>query len=250
MVRRFVAPLIALLVIGLFTYTVLFNRSASASPQKLAVISRTRGDEVLTAEVLDNQVRIRLKNNHRDTITAFAISFSDTTIKEDFAYSEVHFGIEPGDTFQRDYTLSPSPGDSGPPVLYLLAVLLKDGAEDGDSKVVKEIKDERLGERIQILRTLRILEKKGQSRKDLKTTKSDIVAALDTGESEIRTTLNELEPTSRINKELSDHLRKGLQVGREKMLQRLAVLEQLAPEYREQGFIELKDRLNNLFPKL
>jgi hypothetical protein len=95
MPRRFIAALSFLAIIALFAYLALLNPKASASPQKLTVISRTRGGEVLAADVLDNQVRIRLKNNHRDTITAFAISFGNTIVKEDFAYSEVHFGIEP-----------------------------------------------------------------------------------------------------------------------------------------------------------
>jgi hypothetical protein len=182
MQRPFLAALSILTIILLFAWTVLLNPSASASSKELTVISQTRGYEVLTAEVVDNQVRIRLKNNHPDTITAFAISFSNTRVKEDFAYSDVHFGIVPGDTFQKDYPVSPSPIGSELQTLYLLTVLLKNGSKDGDSKVAQEIMDERLGEKIQILRTLRILEKEGQSRKDLKSIKSDIVDALDTGE--------------------------------------------------------------------
>jgi hypothetical protein len=213
------------------------------------VISRTKGDEGLTAELLDNEIRIRFKNNHKNTITAFAISFNNTVVKEDFAYSDIHFGIEPGDTYQTSYATSPSPTGELP-TLQLLTVLLKDGPSEGDSKVGQEIKDERVGEKIQVLRLLRILDKEGQSRKDLKLTKSDIVAALNTGEVEALITLNELEPTWRKNEKLSDHLRNGLQVGREKMLRRFEVLEQLPAENREQGFMELKERSHKLFAKL
>ena len=245
---RLIAALIVVPIIGLFAYTVLFNPNASASPEELNVVSRTRGNEVLTADVLDNQLRISLTNNHKDTITAFAISFWDTTIKEDFAYSDVHFGIEPGDTFKKTYHLSAT-GSELPP-LYLLTVLLRNGTKDGDSKVGQEIKDERLGEKIQILRMLRILEKDGQSPKDLKIVKSDIVAALNTDESETLVILNELQPTSRSDDKLSNDLRNGLQVGREKMLQRFEALEELPAEYREKGFMELKDRSRKLFAKL
>ena len=248
MVRRFVVLLmIALFVIGLFAYAVLFNRSASASPQELTVISRTRGNEVLTAVVLDNDVKIRLKNNHKDTITAFAIKFSDTTIKEDFALSGVHFGIEPGDTFEKSYPLSPSPAE--PPTLYLLTVLLKNGTRDGNLKVAKEMEDVRLGEKIQVLRTLRILEKQGQLRKDLKTIKSDIEAALNAGEVETLITLKELQP-ARNDSKLSDHVRNGLQWGRETLQHKLEAIEQLPSESREQALIRLKDRSQKLLAKL
>lgn len=248
MVRRFVAALLALLIIGLFTYRVLFNSTVSASPQELTVMSRTRGGEVLTAEVIANEVRIRLKNNHRETITAFAIKLRDTTIKEDFAFSGVHFGIEPGDTFEKNYPLSSSPTGELP-TLYLLTVLLKNGTRDGNLNVAQEMEDVRLGEKIQILRTLRILEKQGQSRTDLKTIKSDIEAALNAGEFETLITLKELQPT-RIDSKLSDHVRNGLQWGRETLQQKLEVVEQLPTESREQALIRLKERSQKLLAKL
>ena len=250
MVRRFIVLLIiAFPLIGLFAYAVLFDPRASASPQELTVISRTRGNEVLTAVFLDNDVKIRLKNNHKDTITAFAISYSHTTIKADFAYSEVHFGIEPGDTFEESYAAYPSPTGELPTV-YLLTVLLKNGAKDGNSKVAQEMKDGRLGQKIQILRTLKILEKEGPSRKDLKIIKSDIVAALNAGEVDTRIILNELQPSSRTDSKLSDDLRSGLQWGRATMLRRFEEVEQQPPEHREEAFIKLKDRLQKLFAKL
>ena len=100
MPRRFIASLSVVAIIVLLAYSLLSNPKASASAKEVNVISLTRGHEVLTAEILNNnQLRIRLKNNHKDTMTAFAISFADTVIKVDFAYSDVHFGIQPGDHF-------------------------------------------------------------------------------------------------------------------------------------------------------
>jgi len=247
MPRRFFAALSILAVFVLLAYTVLPSSSASASPQELNVVSRTKGNEVLTAEVLDNRVRIRLKNNHKETITAFSIRVSGTAIKEDFAYSEVHFGIDPGETFERRYPVSPS---SEVPTIHLLTVLLKDGTDDGNSEVAQEIRDERLGEKIQISRMLRILDQEGQSPKDLKTTRSNIVAALNTSESETLVSLSELSATSRNDDKLSDDLKAGLQWGREKMLRRFDDLEKLPTENREQGFTDLKDRARKLFAKL
>jgi hypothetical protein len=250
MLRRFLGAAILLPILGFLVYTVLSNRGAQASPKELTVVTKTSGHEEVKATILDGQVRFRLKNNHRETITAFAINFGDTTIKEDFAYSDVHFGIEPEDTFEKSYPVSPSPVGSELPTLYLLTVLLKNGAEDGNSKVSQEIKDERLGEKIQILRTLRILEKEGLSGRDLKAIKSDIVAALNADESETRISLSEVQPSTRSDNKLSDHLRNGLQWGREKMLRGFEVLEQLPTESRKQGVIEFKERSHKLFAKL
>ena len=250
MPRRFIAALSFLAIIALFAYLALLNPKASASPQKLTVISRTKGHEVLTADFLDNQIRIRLQNNHKETITAFAISFGNTVVKEDFAYSEVHFGIEPGETFEESYPFPRSSFSAEPPTLLLLTVLLKDGTNDGDSKVAQQIKDERLGEKIQIHRMLKILEKEESSRKDIKALKGDITAALDAGEDETRIIRKELLPASGMTDELSENLKKGLHWGREKMLRKFQTLEHLPTERQEEGLIELKDRAHKLFAKL
>lgn len=253
MLRRFLSALILLPIIGLLVYTVLLNPSAKASPTELNVVTRTRGYEVLKAEALDDQVTVTLKNNHKQTITAFSISFGNTfRITEDFAYSDVHQGIAPGDIFQGRYQLSASDIGSGLPTLYLLTVLLENGSEDGDSLVAQGIKGERIGEKIQILRTLRILEKEARLPKNLRVLKDDVVAALNTAESETLVTLNELQeadPLRRGNK-LSDDVRAGLQVGREKMLQRLEALEQFPSDVRETAFMELKTRSSYLLTKL
>ena len=248
MSRRFFTVLSAVALIALLACAVLFNPSASASPRELTVKSQTKGYEVLNANLVDNEVRIRLQNNHKKTITAFAIRITGMAIvKEDFAYSEVHFGIEPGETFETSYPVSPG---SEAPTIHLLAVLLKDGTDDGNPKVVRQMKDQRLGQKIQILRTLRILEREGQSQKDLKTTKSDVFAALNASESETLASLSELSPTSRTENQLSDELKAGLQWGRQKMMQRFDVLEKLPTENREQGLTELKARAQQLVSKL
>lgn len=248
MARRLIPALSLGAIFTLFAYLALSDPKASASPQELTVVSGTRGIEALTAEVIANEVRIRLKNNHRDTISAFAIRFRGTTIKEDFAQSGVHFGIEPGDTFEKSYPLSPSPTGELP-TIYLLTVLLKNGARDGNLKVAQEIEDVRLGEKIQVLRTLRILERQGQTRKDLKAIKSDIEAALNASEFEALKTLKELQP-NRKDSQLSDHVRNGLQWGRETVQHQLEVVEQQPTESREKALIRLKERSQRLFAKL
>ena len=248
--RRFFAILSGIILLVAFAMVLSArNHRASRSSNAITVTSQTRGDEVLTAEFLNDQVKIRLKNNHKDTITAYVIRLNDTTISEDFAYSEVGFGIEPGDTLQEDYPVTLLKG-SELPTLSLLAVLLKDGTEDGDSKVAQRIKDERLGQKVQVIRTLRTLEKEGQLPEDLGMVKSHILAALDTGESETRIILKELQPASRPDAKLSDDFRNGLQWGREGMLRRFEVIERQPAESRDRAFLELKDRINKVYQKL
>ena len=102
MQRRFFAVLsgIALLVAFAMVLSAR-NYRASRPSNAITVTSQTRGDAILTAEFLNGQVKIRLTNNYKDTITAFVIRLGDTNMTEDFAYSEVRAGIEPGDTLQN-----------------------------------------------------------------------------------------------------------------------------------------------------
>jgi len=250
MLRRFLAVVATLSILLVFTYTVLLNSRVSASPQELTVKSQTKGDEVLKADFLDDQIRIRLSNNHKATITAFVIRFDDTTAIADFAYSEVHFGIEPGETFEKSYPFSRSSVGAELPTLHLLTVLLKDGTSDGNSKVAQQVREERLGEKIQLHRMLKVFEKEGFSRKDIKAVKGDVTAALDAGEYEARIVRKELLPSSSIDDDFSEDLKSGLHWGREKMLRKLQTLEQLATERHEQGLIELKGRAQKLLSKL
>ncbi len=240
MLRRFLGASILLAILGLLVYTVLLNPAAEASPRELTVVTKTRGHEELKATILDGQLKFSLKNNHPQTITAFEINFGDTSIREDFAYSEVHFGIEPGDIFEKSYPISPPPIGSEFPTLYLLTVLLKSGVHDGNAKASQGIKDERLGEKIQFFRMLRVLEKEGPLQRDVTAIKRDVVAVLKIDEFETRISLSELQPNARSDNKPSDDLRNGLEVGRSKILQRFEVLEQLPSEHREKGFSEFK----------
>jgi len=75
MLRRFLGAAILLPTVGLLVYTVLLNPAAEASPQEVTVIAKTSGREELKATLIEGQLKISLTNNHRETITAFAISF-------------------------------------------------------------------------------------------------------------------------------------------------------------------------------
>jgi len=116
--------------------------------------------------------------------------------------------------------------------------------------VAQQIKDERLGEKIQIHRILKIFEKEGFSRRDIKAVKGDVTAALDADEYEARIVRRELLPSSSIDDNLSEDLKSGLHWGREKILGKLQTLEQLPTERQEQGLLEVKSRAQKLLSKL
>ncbi len=239
---RLLLPTLALVV-----FTAFLCPEAQAAP--LTVVTTTSGHEELTANLVEGELRISLKNNHRQTITAFSITIGDTEIREDLAYSEVRVGIEPGDTYETSYSVAPSPAGSEPPTLNLLVVLLKDKSTDGDAVAARGIRDERLGEKLQIHRTLKVLAKEGGLRKDPTAFKSDLVAAFNADEYHTRIGLRELQ-SIRSDDRLSDDVRSGLRAGREKMLERIGAVEQLPVEHRERALLELQQRASKLFAKL
>ena len=247
--HRFFAVLTGMVFLVAFAM-ILSARNHRAPSNAITVTGQTKGDAVLTAEFLNDQVTIRLTNNHKDTIIAFVIRIGDTNIiTVDFAYSEVRAGIEPGDTLQREYHAGLRKG-SQLPTVSLLTVLFKDGTEEGDSKFAQRIRDQRLGQKVQMIRTLRVLEKEGQLPDDLGTLKKHILAAMDTDESETRIILKELRPALRADDKLSDDFRNGLQWGREGILRTFEDIELQPPTVRHQGVLELKDRLNKQHQKL
>ena len=128
-------------------------------------------------------------------------------------------------------------------------MLLKDGTEDGNPKFAQRIKDQRLGEKVQMIRTLRVLEQEGPLPENLGTLKKHILAALDTEESETRIILKELRPALGADEKLSDDFRNGLQWGRETILQKLENIEGQPSTSRGQAFLELKDRINKVHQK-
>ena len=77
--------------------------------------------------------------------------------------------------------------------------------------------------------------------------KSDILAALDAGESETRIILRELQADSQTDAKLSDDFRNGLQWGREGMLRDFEVIERQPVESRQRAFLELKDRIKKQY---
>lgn len=248
MLRRLLAGLILLASIGLVTYTVLFS-SAKASPNELTVVSHTKGYETVKAEVVDGQIKFSLKNNHKQNITAYAISIGSLNVIEDFAYSETNDGISPGETFQSNYEVSPDVGTTSPS-LNFLTVVLGNGNSDGIKQIAQKIRDERQGEKVQIHRGLQLLEKYSKLPKDLKALKKEVETLLDTDEEKALATLNELQAESGTRKEVSDKFRQGLIVGRGKMIQRIEALEQFSDDYKETAFTKLKTVSKRILTRL
>ena len=253
MLRRILSCLVFLTILGVFVYTVLLNPSAEASPQQLPVKIRTRGNEEFKATIVGDQMKVTLKNNHKQAITAYSILIGESyRIVTDYAYSEEELevvGIAPGKTLEVSYPLPASLIASMPPVI-LQAVVLDDNNAEGSPAVEHEIKDQRLGEKIQLRRVLRILDKQENFPNDLTALKAEISAALDRPEAETLMAVNEADPLYGTILEMSHQLKAGLQVGREKMLHRLSEIEEGPVDWRDRDFARLKRKARYVLANL
>jgi hypothetical protein len=254
MSRSFLSTLILSSIFSLLVYTVLLSPAAepTRASQDPIVVNKTKGCE-MEASIVGGEVFISLKNNHNDTITAFSIGLGKNhSVTTDFAYSDVRLGLAPNEVYQDRYRL-PSSLTGSVPTLYLLTTVLENGGVDGDPVIARRIKEDRLGEKVQVYKALRILEKEEDKKpRDLKTLKSDVAAALNTSDAETLTTLNELQsidPASSDNR-LSEGVRGGLQTGREVVLRRLEELENLPSDWVDEGFDRLKTRFRKLLKRL
>jgi hypothetical protein len=206
-------------------------------PATVAVLNKTSAFQVVKAERVHDKFTLSLKNNYGHRITAFVITIGKNfRITEDFIGSEVsdEVGIKSQETYERTYPI-PSTQQFEPSLdVTLQAVVLDNKTGDGDPIVFEEIRDTRLGQAIQIRRSLRLLDKYmyGPARYNNSKLKNDLEKALNAPDTETLTELRELHPLGLIDPKgqssVNDFFRQGLAAGRNDVLKKLNEVEQSA----------------------
>jgi len=130
----------------------------SAQSGELRVINRTRAFTVISATPAGltptglHKFDISLRNDYGKTITAYALGSAGTHTREELTNTG---GIAPGVTIVYNHVAPPDRDDAQ---LTVLAVILEDGASDGDLAIVREFMDARWAERVQLKRITALLE--------------------------------------------------------------------------------------------
>ena len=138
--------------------------SAQDGKGVVRVNNLTRSLEVLSAEKDGGRIKISMRNNSDQAITSYAFTFNVAPktvekFREEFATSEAYLAIAPGDVFNRELGFSPSFNDPGDITLNLVAVVFEDKSSEGDPLTIRQIEDDRLGQKVQLMRALPILER-------------------------------------------------------------------------------------------
>jgi len=138
--------------------------SAQDGKGAVRVNNLTRSLEVLSAEKDGGHIKISMRNNSDQAITSYAFTFNAAPqtvekFREEFATSEAYLAIVPGGVFNRELGFSPSFNEPGDITLNLVAVVFEDKSSEGDPLTIRQIEDDRLGQKVQLTRALPVLER-------------------------------------------------------------------------------------------
>lgn len=233
--KRIFTLVVLLLVLAVLI--VAASRSPKAEPtaqKNPAVINNTKGLEVISAVRSGQETYFAFRNDYDKNVMAYVISCGDKVdqqrFQQDWAYSEfAEAGIPPHTVYEDRLSICGSIGKQSNNPLVIEAVVLEGGTGDGNPAVVQEVKDEHLGQRIQIERTLKLLDHYLNSTKSRRSTgvgdlKSQLLSALDSPEADNLAAFAELQPARQANI-LSEQVKSGLGTSKSAVLQRLREAE-------------------------
>ena len=258
--------LLFLLIPGLVIVTYLGSTVLSSSTNKknkgiVKVNNLTRSCELLNVEKHKDHIKLSVQNNGNKAITAFVITSridSQTlfTFKEEFASSEGDVVIPPGQSYDKVISLPDRLIQQTEITLNLSAIIFEDKIGEGDPNVIRDVEESRLGEKIQLIKALPILEGALQlSEMELssywnKTGKHDLETALNVPDTQFLIPLNKksLNPNELYNG--SEQFKSGAQTGKEDVVQKY---QELADIQEKQGTSALREeilRLRSLYARM
>lgn len=209
--------------------------SAFAPPQTndLTIDNKTQAFQIISAIRDGETVQLSLKNGYSKAISGFTISSSDTSgVQVDFTPADEV--IAPGGIYNYKTSvasLQSSDSLSDKLTLRILSVVFEDGTSDGDHQAIADIKNRRLGEKIQLARILPLL------RQALSSPDADRPTVLARLKSQI--TSLPVKPENGQPGEITG----GLLHGKEYILRDIRALEQ---EQSEEGNVNLREKLNKI----
>lgn len=222
--RLFVLAIFLLISLTALVFTTTRSSTKSAT-QDVVPINKTSGLQVLQAKLVGNELKLSIKNNYAQRVTAYVLAVGgEFRVTEDLivAESPAQPGIRPQQSFERSFTLSSRRLNE---TVVLQAVVLEDKTGDGDPVSYEEILDTRLGQAVQIKRALKVLERYPDDTPDFEKMSTEMLAALDQPEVDTLETIKDIRPAGAINRTsqevLSDNIKQGLTAGRNSVLNKI-----------------------------
>jgi hypothetical protein len=232
-----IATICAVLTLVSLTFWITsVNPSGAFAPVQsddVTVSNKTQAFQIISAVRDGETVQLSLKNGYGKAINGFTISSSDTSgVQVDFTPTDEV--IAPGGIYHYKTSvasLRSSDSLSDKLTLKILSVVFDDGTSDGDHQAIADIKNRRLGEKIQLARILPLL------RQALSSSDADKPTVLARLKSQI--TLLTVKPDNGQPVEITG----GLLHGKEYILREIRALEQ---EQSEEGSVNLREKINKI----
>ena len=204
-------------------------KSTSSIQQKvnLQIENKTQALQVENLEVTDKFAKIRLKNNYTKNIDSFELYVGGGNSFQ-VEFIDIDQVIAPGGTYQVKEPLTSEMVKEG---ITIRAVTFDDGTADGDVKIIKQIKDTRMGEKMQLLKILPLLTK------TINSSNANLLTDLDTLEAQISALSSEESST------LPDNVRIGLQNAKYRVINRIKEIRQ---GYQNNPNINIREQLTKV----
>lgn len=181
-------------------------------PEKVPVWNMTQSFRLIKLEkVEDRDLKLTLQNGYDKKINGFQLSIGNVGIHTELMYTQDEM-IPPGGIRVEQFAIQDHTDTKG---IALMSVHFDDGTSDGDPVAVKQIEEERSGQKTQMKRALALI------RHTLNSPDSDSVAALDELLLQIRSLPSE-------GKNGRDNFWAGLESGRKRMV---AIIEELRQKH-------------------
>lgn len=179
-------------------------------PDKVPVWNMTQSVRLIKLEKVDNRdLKLTLQNGYNKTINGFQVSVGDVGIHTELMYNKDQM-IPPGGLWIKQVAIQEYTDTKG---IVLMSVHFDDGTSDGDYVAVKQVEEERAGQKTQIKRALALI------RRTLRSPEADSVAALDELLSQVRSLPSQ-------GKNGRDDFWAGLESGKKRMIWILEELRQ------------------------
>lgn len=156
-----IPPLIGIVYLG---STVLSSSTGTKDKNLVKVSNLTHSCELLNIEKHKDHIRVSVQNNSDKAITALVLTSridprTVFTFKEEFAFSESDTVIPPGQSYDRVVSFPGSLNRLSEITLCLSAVVFEDSSSEGDPNIIRDIEDNRLGQKIQLMKVLPVIER-------------------------------------------------------------------------------------------
>lgn len=263
--------LLFLLVPALFGAAYLGSTVLSSSTKKdkttIKVNNLTRSAELISVEKHKDHLKFSVQNNSDKAITAFVLTIpldpaTVFTYTQEFAFSENDTVIPPGQSY--DAVIGVPGVLNGRPEITVdvSGVIYEDNSAEGNPDIIRDVKDDRLGEKIQLTSTIPFLERMlalpdRELQAALKDFKGAVTDALNISEKNLSAQPEEQSLQSHGQPAERRHLERvkaGLKTGQESVLRHFQELERLQEAARSNALrgeiLRLKQRYERIISKL